>query len=253
MEGNKSAIAIKPEPVESQADIGGMLDICDEMMAAMKERSEREFEAARLAKFGEDVLVVKTDKVLLSAEDYASAFGLDFGGCKVFHNTIDEGIFVKNPIGRGRYQMYEALLEEEGIGEALYVFHPVWVDYRPFLDDWKRRNGWKTIPPGQLDEARREAAKDASAERIFASLERITKSGYPIALLVCPALIVAGALIGVAELLFLSALLAAYSAGVLLGGSSNGGSRARGIVGIAATLEFGAALIVGALAMCGLI
>lgn len=253
MEGKKAAIAIKPEPVESNADIGGMLDLCDEMLAAMKERSEREFEAGRLAKFGEEVLVVKTDKVLMSAEDYASAFGLDFGGCKVFQNTIDEGIFVRNPIGRGRYQMYEAILEEEGIGEALYVFHPVWVDYRPFLDDWKIKNGWKTIPPGQLDDARREAAKDARAERIFASLERIAKSGYPIALLVCPALIAAGVLLWSAELLLLSAFLAAYSAGVLIGGSANGGSRSRGIVGIAATIEFGAALIVGALAMCGLI
>lgn len=253
MEGNKAAIAINPEPFESQADVGGTLDLCDEIMDAMKERSEREFEAERLAKFGEEVLVVKTDKVLLSEEDYSSAFGLDFGGCKVFQNPVSEGIFVKNPIGRDRYQMYEALLEEEGIGEALYVFHPVWVDYRPFLEDWKARNKWKTIPPGQLDEARREAARDARAERIFASLERITKSGYPIAILACPALIAAGALLGVAELLFLSALLAAYSAGVLLGGSANGGSRARVIVGIAATLEFGAALIVGALAMCGLI
>lgn len=253
MEGKKAAIAINPEPFESRADIGGTLDLCDETLAAMKERSDSEFEAERLAKFGEEVLVVKTDKVLLSAEDYASEFGLDFEGCKVFQNTIDEGIFVKNPIGRGRYQMYEAILEEEGIGEALYVFHPVLVDYRPFLEDWKRRNGWKTIPPGQLDDARREAAKDARAERIFASLERITKSGYPIAILVCPALIAAGVLLGVAELLFMSALLAAYSAGVLLGGSSDGGSRARGIVGIAATIEFGAALIVGALAMCGLI
>lgn len=253
MEGKKAAIALKPEPVESQDDVGGMLDLCDETLAAMKERSEREFEDGRLAKFGEEVLVVKTDKVLLSAEDYASAFGLDFGGCKAWHNPVSEGIFVKNPIGRGRYQMYEAMLEEEGIGEALYVFHPVWVDYRPYLEDWKRRNGWKTIPPWQLDDARREAAKDAMAERIFASLERITKSGYPIALLVCPALIAAGALLGVAELLFLSAFLAAYSAGVLLGGSADGGSRARGIVGIAATIEFGAALIVGAIAMCGLI
>lgn len=253
MEGEKAAIYMKPEPVESQEDIGCTLDLCDEMMAEMKERSEREFEADRLAKFVEDVLVVRTDKVLMSADDYASAFGLDFGGCKVFQNTVSEGIFVRNPIGRGRYQMYEALLEEEGIGEALYVFHPVWVDYRPFLEDWKRRNGWKTIPPGQLEEASREAAKDAREERIFASLERITKSGYPIALLVCPTLIAAGVLLGVAELLFLSAFLAAYSAGVLLGGSANGGSRARGIVGIAATLEFGAAFIVGALAMCGLI
>ena len=253
MEGKKAAIAMKTEPFESQDGVGGMLDLCDEMLSAMKERSEREFEEGRLAKFGEEVLVVKTDKVLLSAEDYASAFGLDFGGCKVFQNTVSEGIFVRNPIGRGMYQMYEALLEEEGIGEALYVFHPVWVDYRPFLEDWKRRNGWKTIPPGQLDDARREAARDARAERIFASLEMITKSGYPIALLVCPALIAAGALLGVAELLFLSSWMAAYSAGVLLGGSANGGSRARGIVGIAATLEFGAALIVGALAMCGLI
>lgn len=253
MEGKKAAIAMKPEPFESQADIGGMLDLCDEMLDAMKERSEREFEADRIAKFGEEVIVVKTDKILMSAEDYASAFGLDFGGCKVFQNTVSEGIFVRNPIGRGRYQMYEAMLEEEGIGEALYVFHPVWVDYRPFLEDWKMRNEWKTIPPGQLDEARREAARDARAERIFASLERITKSGYPIALLVCPALIAAGVLLGVADLLFLSAFLAAYSAGVLLGGSADGGSRARVIVGIAATIEFGAALIVGALAMCGLI
>lgn len=253
MEGKKTEIYMNPEPLESHADIGVMLDLCDQMMAAMKDRSEREFEAERLARFGEEVLVVKTEKVLMSAEDYASAFGLDFGGCKVFQNTIDEGIFVKNPIGMGRYQMYEALLEEEGIGEALYVFHPVWVDYRPFLDDWKRRNGWKTIPPGQLDDARREAAKDARAERILASLERITKSGYPIALLACPALIAAGVLLGVSELLFLSAWLASYSAGVLLGGSANGGSRARGIVGIAATIEFGAALIVGTLAMCGLI
>lgn len=253
MEGKKAAIAMKPEPFESQADVGGMIVLCEETLAAIKERSEREFEAERLAKFGEEVLVVKTDKVLLSAEDYASAFGLDFDGCKVCQNPVSEGIFVRNPIGRGRYQMYEALLEEEGIGDALYVFHPVWVDYRPFLDDWKARNGWKTIPPGQLDEARREAAKDARAERIFASLERITKSGYPIALLVCPSLIAAGALLGLAELLFLSALLAAYSAGVLLGGSANGGSMARGIVGIAAAIEFGASLIVGAIAMCGLI
>ena len=253
MEGNKTAIAMKPEPVESQADVRGMLRICDETLDAMKERSEREFEEGRLAKFGEDVLVVKTDKVLLSAEDYSSAFGLDFGGCKVFQNPISEGIFVRNPIGRGMYQMYEAILEEEGIGEALYVFHPVWVDYRHFLEDWKIKNGWKTIPPGQLDEARMEAAKDARAERIFASLERIAKSGYPIALLVCPALIAAGVLLGVAELLFMSAFLAAYSAGVLLGGSADGGSRARGIVGVAATIEFGAALIVGTLAMCGLI
>lgn len=253
MEGKKAAIALNPEPVESRADVGGMLDLCDEMLAAMKERSEREFEAERLAKFGEDVLVVKTDEVLLSAEDYASAFGLDFGGCKVFQSPIGEGIFVRNPIGSGRYQMYEAILEEEGIGEALYVFHPVWVDYRPYLEYWKRKNGWKTIPHGQLDEARREAAKDARAERIFASLERITKSGYPIALLACPALIAAGVLAGMAELIFLSALLAAYSAGVLIGGSANGGSRARGIVGIAATLEFGVSFIVGALAMCGLI
>lgn len=253
MEGKKAAIAINPEPFESQADIGGTLDLCDEILDAMKERSDREFEAERLAKFGEEVLVVKTDKVLMSAEDYASAFGLDFGGCKVFQNPVSEGIFVRNPIGSGRYQMYEAMLEEEGIGEALYVFHPVWVDYRPFLEYWKERNKWKTIPPGQLDDARREAAKDARAERILASLERITKSGYPIALLVCPALIAAGVLAGVAELLFLSALLAAYSAGVLLGGSADGGSRARGIVGIAATIEFGAAFIVGALSMCGLI
>lgn len=253
MEGKKAEIAINPEPFESQADVGGMLDLCDEMLAAIKERSEREFEEGRLAKFGEKVLVIKTDKVLMSAEDYASEFGLDFEGCKVFQNPISDGIFVRNPIGRGRYQMYEAMLEEEGIGEALYVFHPVWVDYRPFLEDWKIKNGWKTIPPGQLDDARREAAKDARAERIFASLERITKSGYPIAILVCPALIAAGALLGVAELLFLSAFLAAYSAGVLLGGSADGGSRARGIVGIAATIEFGAALIVGSLAMCGLI
>lgn len=253
MEGKKAAIAMKPDPVESQADFGGMIVLCDEMLDAMKERSEREFEAERLAKFGEKVLIVRTDKVLLSAEDYSSAFGLDFDGCKVFQNTISEGIFVKNPIGRGRYQMYEAILEEEGIGEALYVFHPVWVDYRPFLEDWKRMNGWKTIPLGQLDEARMKAAKDARAERIFASLERITKSGYPIALLVCPALIAAGVFLGISELLLLSAFLAAYSSGVLLGGSANGGSRARGIVGIAATIEFGAALIVGALAMCGLI
>lgn len=253
MEGKKAAIAINSEPFESKADVGGMLDLCDETLAAMKERSEREFEEVRLAKFGEDVLVVKTDKVLMSADDYASAFGLDFEGCKVFQNPIREGISVRNPIGRGRYQMYEALLEDEGIGEALYVFHPVWVDYRPFMEDWKIKNGWKTIPQGQLDDARREAAKDAREERIFASLERITKSGYPIALLVCPALIAAGLLAGLAELLFTSALLSAYSAGVLLGGSANGGSRARCIVGIAATIEFGAALIVGAIAMCGLI
>lgn len=253
MEGNKEVIYMKPEPVESRADVGVMLDICDETLAAMKERSEREFEAERLAKFGEEVLVVKTDKVLLSAEDYASAFGLDFDGCKVCQNPVSDGIFVRNPIGSGRYQMYEAILEEEGIGEALYVFHPVWVDYRPFLEDWKRMNGWKTIQLGQLDEARRKAAKDARAERIFASLERITKSGYPIALLVCPALISAGVFLGISELLLLSAFLAAYSSGVLLGGSANGGSMARGIVGIAATIEFGAALIVGALAMCGLI
>ena len=52
MEGKKAAIAMKPEPVESLADVGGMLGLCDEMLSAMEERSEREFEAERLAKFG---------------------------------------------------------------------------------------------------------------------------------------------------------------------------------------------------------
>lgn len=252
MEGNKTEIAMKPDPVESQADFGGMLVLCDEMLDAMKERSEREFEAERLAKFGEKVLIVRTDKVLLSAEDYSSAFGLDFGGCKVFQNTISDGIFVKNPIGRGRYQMYEAILEEEGIGEALYVFHPSWVDYHPFVEQWKKKHHWRTMTPSEVQEARKKVrieSNDDSEQRAFFVFCVVL---YALALLVSPSLIVTAVLTHDSSIAQVNTLLCAAASGILLP-SADFGPRPNAIIGIIALIECPISLAFFVMIFAGLI
>lgn len=97
------------------------------------------------------------------------------------------------------------------------------------IDRKTRNNLWKRELTGLARKKVRIESIDDSEQRAFFVFCVVL---YVLALLVSPALIVTGVLLGVSELLFLSACLAAYSAGVLLGGSANGGSRARGIVGI---------------------
>lgn len=147
-------------------------------------------EVEGLNRFGEEVRVLRSKRILRTREDYVTAFGLNVDGCKVFPNQEEEGIYIKCPLSEGRFQIYKAILIDERAFDGLYVFYPSWVDYHPFVERWKKRHHWKSMTLAEIQKARRKIRiedYDDSHQRAFFVFCAIL---YAITLLVSPALIV---------------------------------------------------------------
>lgn len=143
-----------------------------------------------LNRFGEEVRVLRSKRILRTQDDYVKAFGLNVNGCKVFPNPEEEGIYIKCPINGGEFQVYKAILIDERTFDGLYVFYPSWVDYRPFVERWKKKHHWRTMTQSEVLEARKKVRMesiDDSEQRAFFVFCCVL---YAIALLVSPALIV---------------------------------------------------------------
>lgn len=142
-----------------------------------------------LNRFGEEVRVLRSKGILRTREDYVKAFGLNIEGCKVFPNPKEEGIYIKCPLNEGRYQIYKAILVDERAFDGLYVFYPSLVDYRPYLERWKKKHHWKPMTLSEVLEARKKVRLEEIGweEKVvfvfFAGL-------FAIAFLVIPVLIV---------------------------------------------------------------
>ena len=205
-----------------------------------------------LNRFGEEARVLRTRIILRTKEDYINAFGLNVDGCEVFPNLEEEGICIKCPISGNRYQLYEAIFVEKNASEGLYVMYPSWIDYRPYLERWKARNGWRTMSLSEIRDESRKARREEDGDRVFNVLDLISKACYPIALTVCPALIITAVLTGQSWLAGLSIFLSAIACGVLIGGADFG-PRSRPIVGIIALVEIPVSLLLGVALWAGMI
>lgn len=203
-------------------------------------------------RFGEEARVLRTRIILRTREDYVNAFGLNVDGCKVFPNPKEEGICIKCPISGNGYQLYEAIFVEENASEGLYVMYPSWIDYRPYLERWKARNGWRSMSLSEIRDASRKARMEEEGDRAFSVLELIAKACYPIALTVCPALIITAVLTGHSWLACLSIVLSAIACGVLIG-SADFGPRSRPIAGLIALVEMPVSLLLGVALWAGMI
>ena len=187
-------------------------------------------------RFGEEVRVLRSKRILRTREDYVKAFGLNVDGCKVFPNQEEEGIYIKCPISLGKFQVYKAILIDERAFDGLYVFYPSWVDYRPFVDRWKKKHHWRTMTPSEVQEARKKVrieSIDDSEQRAFFVFCIVL---YVLALLVSPALIVTAVLTHDWSLAQVNTLLCAAASGILLP-SADFGPRPNAIIGIIALIE----------------
>lgn len=187
-------------------------------------------------RFGEEVRVLRSKRILRTREDYVKAFGLNVDGCKVFPNQEEEGIYIKCPISLGGFQVYKAILIEERAFDGLYVFYPSWVDYNPFVDRWKKKHHWKTMTLSEVQEARKKVrieSIDDSEQRGFFVFCYVL---YAITFLISPALIVTAVLTHDSSIAQVNTLLCAAVSGILLG-SSEFGPKANPIIGIIAMIE----------------
>lgn len=203
-------------------------------------------------RFGEEVRVLRSKRILRTREDYVKAFGLNVKGCKVFPNPEEEGIYIKCPLSGGRFQVYKAILITENAFEGLYVFYPSWVDYRPFLDKWKKKHHWKTMTPSEVQEARKKVrieSIDDSEQRAFFVFCVVL---YAIALLVSPSLIVTAVLTHDWSLAKGNMWICATVSGILIG-SADFGPRPNSIIGIIALIECPVSLAFFVMILVGLI
>ena len=203
-------------------------------------------------RFGEEVRVLRSKRILRTREDYVKAFGLNVDGCKVFPNQEEEGIYIKCPISGGKFQFYKAILIDERAFDGLYVFYPSWIDYRPFLERWKKKHHWRTMIPSEVQEARKKVRMesiDDSEQRAFFVFCVVL---YAIALLVSPALIVTAILIHDSSIALANMWLCAMASGILIG-SADFGPISNQIIGIIALLEIPVSLVLFAMIFGGFI
>ena len=203
-------------------------------------------------RFGEEVRVLRSKRILRTQEDYVKAFGLNVDGCKVFPNQEEEGIYIKCPLSGGRFQVYKAILIAENAFEGLYVFYPSWVDYRPCLEQWKKKHHWKTMTPSEVQEARKKVrveSIDDSEQRAFFVFCAVL---YAIALLVSPTLIVTAILTHDSSIALANMWLCAMASGILIG-SADFGPISNQIIGIIALLEIPVSLVLFAMIFGGFI
>ena len=187
-------------------------------------------------RFGEEVRVLRSKRILRTREDYVKAFGLNVEGCKVFPNQEEEGIYIKCPISGGKFQVYKAILIDERAFDGLYVFYPSWIDYRPCLDRWKKKHHWKTMTQSEIQEERKKVRMesiDDSEQRAFFVFCAIL---YAITFLVSPALIVTAVLTHDSSIALGNTWLCAMASGILLP-SSDFGPRPNAIIGVIALIE----------------
>lgn len=205
-----------------------------------------------LNRFGEEVRVLRSKRILRTREDYVKAFGLNVDGCKVFPNPDEEGIYIKCPLSGGRFQVYKAILIDERAFDGLYVFYPSWIDYRPCLERWKKKHHWRTMTPSEVQEARKKVRMesiDDSEQRAFFVFCAIL---YAITLLVIPALIVTAVLTHDSSLALGNTWLCAMASGILLP-SADFGPRPNAIIGIIALIECPVSLAFFVMILAGLI
>lgn len=203
-------------------------------------------------RFGEEVRVLRSKRILRTREDYVKAFGLNVEGCKVFPNQEEEGIYIKCPISGGGFQVYKAIVIDERAFDGLYVFYPSWVDYRPFVERWKKKHHWKPMTQSEVQEARKKVrieSIDDSEQRAFFVFCVVL---YVLALLVSPALIVTAVLTHDSSLALVSMWLCAWASGILLP-SSDFGPRPNSIIGIIALIECPVSLAFFVMILAGLI
>ena len=201
-------------------------------------------------RFGEEVRVLRSKRILRTREDYVKAFGLNVDGCEVFPNPEEEGIYIKCPLSGRRFQVYKAILITENAFEGLYVFYPSWIDYRPYLERWKKKHHWRTMTPSEVQEARKKVRMesiDDSEQRAFFVFCVVL---YAIALLVSPALIVTAVLTHDSSIALANMWLCAMESGILLG-SADFGPRANPIIGIIALIEIPVSLVFFAMILGG--
>ena len=104
----------------------------------------------------------------------------------------------------------------------------------------------------EIRDESRKARREEDGDRVFNVLDLISKACYPIALTVCPALIITAVLTGQSWLAGLSIFLSAIACGVLIGGADFG-PRSRPIVGIIALVEIPVSLLLGVALWAGMI
>ena len=187
-------------------------------------------------RFGDEVRVLRSKRILRTREDYVKAFGLNVDGCKVFPNQEEEGIYIKCPITEGGFQVYKAILIEERAFDGLYVFYPSWVDYHPFVEQWKKKHHWRTMTQSEVQEARKKVRMesiDDSEQRAFFVFCAVL---YAITLLVSPALIVTAVLTHDSSIALANMWLCAMASGILIG-SADFGPISNQIIGIIALIE----------------
>lgn len=195
-----------------------------------------------LNRFGEEVRILRSKRILRTQDDYVKAFGLNVYGCKVFPNPEEEGIYIKCPLSEGRFQVYKAILIDERAFDGLYVFYPSWVDYHPFVEQWKKKHHWRTMTPSEVQEARKKVrmeSTDDSEQRGFFVFCVVL---YAIALLVSPALIVTAVLTHDSSIALANMWICAMASGILIG-SADFGPIANQIIGIIALLEIPVSLV----------
>lgn len=203
-------------------------------------------------RFGEEVRVLRSKRILRTREDYVKAFGLNVDGCKVFPNPEEEGIYIKCPINGGKFQIYKAILIAENAFDGLYVFYPSWVDYRPDLEQWKKKHHWRTMTPSEVQEARKKVrieSIDDSEQRSFFVFCVVL---YVLALLVSPALIVTAVLTHDSSIALGNMWICATVSGILIG-SADFGPKANPIIGIIALIEVMVSLALFVIIFAGLI
>ena len=203
-------------------------------------------------RFGEEVRVLRSKRILRTREDYVKAFGLNVDGCKVFPNPEEEGIYIKCPITGGGFQVYKAILIDERAFDGLYVFYPSWVDYRPFVDRWKKKHHWRTMTPSEVQEARKKVrieSSDDSEQRAFFVFCVVL---YVLALLASPALIITAVLTHDSSLTLGNTWICAMASGILLP-SSDFGPMPNSIIGIIALIECPVSLAFFVMIFAGLI
>ena len=203
-------------------------------------------------RFGDEVRVLMSKRILRTREDYVKAFGLNVDGCNVFPNQEEEGIYIKCPITGGGFQVYKAILIDERAFDGLYVFYPSWVDYHPFVERWKKKHHWRTMTPSEIQEARKKVrieSIDDSEQMAFFVFCCVL---YALALLVSPALIVTAVLTHDSSLALGNTWLCAMASGTLLP-SSEFGPRPNSIIGIIALIECPVSLAFFIMILVGLI
>lgn len=207
-----------------------------------------------LNRFGEEVRVLRSKRILRTREDYVKAFGLNVDGCKVFPNPEEEGIYIKCPLSRGGWQIYKATLICENAFEGLYVFYPSWIDYHPYLEQWKAKNRhWKAMTPSEIQEAQRKARREVDSDCAYDGLKVLFVLNILIVSVVSPALIVTALLTGEWEFGFANAWLCALAGGVSLG-TNDYGPRGSLIVGLIALAEMPISIgAIGVMVLWGLI